>query len=163
MGEKHVGLRYDGGMRFVTRTGSGHEIVIDNAVGNSGPRPTELVLAAIAGCTAMDIVDILAKKRQVMDGYSVDVTGTQREVAPNIYTDITVTHTIEGNVDTVAVARAIELSATKYCTVSNQIAAGPARISHRYVIKRPGVDGAPPSQESGEVVVTGPMKDLTAA
>jgi len=163
VGEKHVGLRYDGGMRFVTRTGSGHEIVIDNAVGNSGPRPTELVLAAIAGCTAMDIVDILAKKRQVMDGYSVDVTGTQREVAPNIYTDITVTHTIEGNVDTVAVARAIELSATKYCTVSNQIAAGPARISHRYVIKRPGVDGAPPSQESGEVVVTGPMKDLTAA
>jgi putative redox protein len=110
----------------------------------------------------MDIVDIMAKKRQVMDGYSVDVSGTQREIAPNIYTDITVTHTIEGNVDTVAVARAIELSATKYCTVSNQIAAGPARISHRYVIKRPGVDGAPPSEESGEVVVTGPMNDLTA-
>jgi putative redox protein len=162
VGEKQVALRYEGGMRFVTRTGSGHDIVVDNAVGNTGPRPTELVLAAIAGCTAMDIVDIMAKKRQVMDGYSVDVSGTQREIAPNIYTDITVTHTIEGNVDTVAVARAIELSATKYCTVSNQIAAGPARISHRYVIKRPGVDGAPPSEESGEVVVTGPMKDLTA-
>jgi putative redox protein len=162
VGEKQVALRYEGGMKFVTRTGSGHDIVVDNAVGNTGPRPTELVLAAIAGCTAMDIVDIMAKKRQVMDGYSVDVSGTQREIAPNIYTDITVTHTIEGNVDTVAVARAIELSATKYCTVSNQIAAGPARISHRYVIKRPGVDGAPPSEESGEVVVTGPMKDLTA-
>ena len=161
MGEKQVGLRYDGGMRFVTRTGSGHEVVVDNAAGNSGPRPTELVLVAIAGCTAMDIVDIMAKKRQVMDSYAVDVTGIQREQAPNVFTDITVTHTIEGNVETVALVRAIELSATKYCTVSNQIAAGPTRISHRYVIKRPGGDGVEPSEESGEVVVTGPMKDLT--
>ena len=162
MGEKQVGLRYDGGMRFVTRTGSGHEVVVDNATGNSGPRPTELVLVAIAGCTAMDIVDIMAKKRQVMDSYAVDVTGIQREQAPNVFTDITVTHTIEGNVETAAVARAIELSATKYCTVSNQIAAGPTRISHRYVIRRPRIDGAAESEESGEVVVTGPMKDLTA-
>jgi putative redox protein len=162
VGEKQVGLRYTGGMRFVARTGSGHDIAVDNSAGNTGPRPTELVLAAIAGCTAMDVVDILAKKRQVMDRYSVDVKGTQRETAPNIYTDITVVHTIEGNVETAAVARAIELSATKYCTVSNQIAAGPARISHRYVIRRPGGDGTPPSEESGEVVVTGPMKDLAA-
>jgi putative redox protein len=163
VGEKKVGLRYEGGMRFVARTGSGHDVVVDNAAGDSGPRPTELVLAAIAGCTAMDIVDIMAKKRQVMDSYSVDVSGTQRETAPNIYTDIAVTHTIEGSVETAAVVRAIELSATKYCTVSAQIAGGPARISHRYVIRRPGGSGVAPSEESGEVVVTGPMKDLSAA
>ena len=162
MGEKQVGLRHDGGMRFVARTGSGHDVVVDNAAGNSGPRPTELVLAAIAGCTAMDIVDIMAKKRQVMDAYSVDVSGTQREQAPNVFTDITVVHTIEGNVETVAVARAIELSATKYCTVSAQLAAGPARISHRYVIKRPGGAGVPASEESGEVVVTGPQRAVLA-
>ena len=162
MGEKKVSLRHEGGLRFVARTNSGHDVVIDNASGNRGPRPTELLLAAIASCTAMDVVEIMAKKRQVVDSYTVDVTGIQREKAPNIYTDINVTHVIVGAVDTEAVRRSIELSATKYCTVSAQIAAGPARISHCFTIKRPGVAGAPPSEESGEVVVTGPMKDVLA-
>lgn len=162
MGEKQVRLRHEGGMRFVARSGSGHDIAIDNATGNTGPRPTDLLLAAIAGCTAMDVVDILAKKRQVVDGYTVNVTGTQREKAPNVFTDITVLHIVEGDVDTEAVRRSIELSATKYCTVSAQVAAGVARISYRYTIKRPGAAGAPPTEESGEVVVTGPHKDVLA-
>jgi putative redox protein len=162
VGEKRVSLRHEGGLRFVARTGSGHDVVVDNAAGNTGPRPTELVLAAIAGCTAMDVIEILAKKRQVVDRYSVEVSGTQREKAPNIYTEITILHIVEGNVETAAVARSIELSATRYCTVSAQIAAGPARLSHRYTIRRPGGDGMPPSEESGEVVVTGPMKDVLA-
>lgn len=162
MGDKKVSLRHEGGLRFVARTGSGHDVVIDNALSDTGPRPTELILSAIAGCTAMDVVEIMAKKRQVVDSYSVEVTGSQREKAPNVYTDITVTHVIEGAVDTEAVRRSIELSATKYCTVSAQIAGGPARISHSYTIKRPGGAGLPPSQESGEVVVTGPMADVLA-
>ena len=136
--------------------------MVDNATGNSGPRPTELVLAAIAGCTAMDVVEILAKKRQVVDCYSVEVTGTQREKAPNVYTDITVNHVVEGDVETEAVRRSIELSATRYCTVSAQLASGVARMTHRYTIKRPGVAGAEPRQESGEVVVEGPSKSLPA-
>jgi putative redox protein len=110
----------------------------------------------------MDFVDIMAKKRQIIDRYSVEVTGTQREKAPNVFLTITVIHMVEGNVETAAVVRSIELSATKYCTVSAQIAAGPARISHRYSIKRPGAGGAPPTEESGEVVVTGPMRDVLA-
>lgn len=160
MGEKQLSLRHEGGLRFVARTGTGHEVVVDNATGNSGARPTEFILVAIAGCTAMDVVEIMAKKRQAVTGYSVELKGTQREQSPNIFTDITIEHVIEGAVDTEAVRRSIELSATKYCTVSAQIAAGPTRISHRYVIKRPGVEGGPPSEESGEVVVTGPMKDV---
>ena len=162
MGEKQVSLRHDGGLRFVSRTGSGHEVVVDNATSNTGPRPTELILTAIAGCTAMDIVEILAKKRQVVDAYSVEVAGTQRDKAPNVFTEITVVHVVEGNVETEAVRRAIELSATKYCTVSAQIAAGPARISHRFRIKRPGGNGVAASEETGEVVVTGPMMDVLA-
>jgi putative redox protein len=162
LGEKQVSLRHEGGLRFVARTGSGHDIVVDNATGNSGARPTELVLAAIAGCTAMDVVEILAKKRQVVDGYSVEVTGTQREKAPNVYTDITVNHVVEGDVETEAVRRSIELSATRYCTVSAQLASGVARMTHRYTIRRPGVAGAGPSEESGEVVVEGPNKSLPA-
>jgi putative redox protein len=162
VGEKRLSLRHEGGLRFVAGTGSGHDIVIDNATGNTGPRPTELVLAAIAGCTAMDVIEIMAKKRQVVDRYSVEVVGTQRDKAPNIYTDITIVHVVEGNVETAAVARSIELSATRYCTVSAQLAGGPARLSHRYTIKRPGGDDVGPSEETGEVVVTGPMADVLA-
>jgi putative redox protein len=164
MGEKRISVRHEGGLRFVATTGSGHEIVMDNAHGDSGPRPTEVVLAAIAGCTGMDVVEILAKKRQVVTGYGVEVSGTQRETAPNVFTDITVVHHVEGNVDTEAVRRAIELSATKYCTVSAQFASGVARISHRYAIGRPAAGGSPaPAEETGEVCVTGPMKDLLGA
>ena len=162
MGEKQVTLSHESGLRFVARTGSGHDVVVDNAAGDTGPRPTELLLAAIAGCTAMDFVDIMAKKRQAFDSYAVQVSGTQREMAPNVFLDITVTHVVEGNVDTAAVVRSIELSATKYCTVSAQVAAGTARGSHRYTIKRPGVGGAPATEESAEGVVEGPNQDVLA-
>jgi putative redox protein len=110
----------------------------------------------------MDVVEILAKKRQVVDHYSTEVSGIQRDKAPNVFTDITVVHVVEGNVETEAVRRSIELSATKYCTVSAQVASGIARVSHRYLIRRPGAGGAgtPPTEESGEVVVTGPMRDF---
>jgi putative redox protein len=162
MGEKHVSLRHEGGLRFVASTEPGHDVVVDNGAGNTGPRPTEVLLASLAGCTAMDVVEILAKKRQVYDSYSVEISGTQREKAPNVFTEITVVHLVEGNVDTEAVRRSIELSATKYCTVSAQVASGVARVSHRYVIRRPGVGGAPPTTESAEVVVTGPSADLLA-
>jgi putative redox protein len=136
---------------------------MDNAAGDTGPRPTELVLAAIAGCTAMDVVEILAKKRQVVTGYGAEVSGVQRETAPNVFTDITVLHVVEGDVETAAVRRSIELSATKYCTVSAQVASGVARISHRYVIRRPAGAANGPAEESDEVIVTGPLKDLPAA
>ena len=162
MGEKQVTLSHETGLRFVARTGSGHDVVIDNASGNTGPRPTELLLAAIAGCTAMDFVDIMTKKRQPFEHYEVQVSGTQREEAPNVFLDITVRHVVTGNVDTAAVARSIELSANKYCTVSAQIAGGPARISHGYTIIRPGAGGAAAAEESAEVVVTGPNKDVLA-
>ena len=52
MGEKHVSLRHEGGLRFVATTDSGHDVVVDNGTGDTGPRPTELLLAAIAACTA---------------------------------------------------------------------------------------------------------------
>jgi len=161
LGSKTVALRHAGGMRFVVSTESGHDIVVDNATGNTGPRPTELVLAAIAGCTAMDVVEILAKKRQAVTGYAVRTHGVQRETAPNVFTDIVVEHTVEGDVQTEAVRRAIDLSAQKYCTVSAQFASGVARLSHRYVIRRPAGSAAP-AEESGEVVVTGPNKDVLA-
>ena len=147
------------GLRFRVRTGSGHELIVDNAEGNTGPRPAELVVAAHAGCTAMDVLSILRKKRQVVTRYEVDVTAEQREPAPNIFTSSVVTHVVEGPaIDEAAVRRAIELSAVKYCSVGATLSAGPVEVHHRYRIIGP--EGADPIE--GEVLVTGPNADPDA-
>lgn len=149
---EHIGP----GLRFEVETGSGHRLVLDDAAGNGGPRPAEMLLVAQAGCTAMDVASILAKKRQVVERYEVEVVGVARdEPHPHVYTRIDVIHHVEGPaVEEAAVRRAIELSATKYCTVTGQLAAGVAEIHHRYVLRRGSGEAAEVLE--GEVVVTGP-------
>ena len=147
------------GLRFTITTGTGHGIVVDDGTGNAGPRPAELLLAAQAGCTAMDVVSILVKKRQVVTGYAVAVEGVQRDDPhPHIYTRIDIVHEVEGpDVETEAVRRAIELSATRYCTAGANLSSGAAEIHHRYLIRRPDE-----ADEEGEVVVTGPHAEVGA-
>ena len=148
-----VTVRLDGdGLRFVAQTGSGHAIVMDGAEGDTGPRPAELLLVAQAGCTAMDVISILRKKRQAVTRYEVRVAGEQRaEPPPHVYERIRIIHVVEGDVDVEAVRRAIELSATKYCTVAGNLASGVSEIHHAYVVR-----DAAGEEHYGEVVVTGP-------
>lgn len=157
---KSVRARHDAGMRFAIETGSGHTLAVDDAAGDSAPRPAELLLAAQAGCTALDVASILAKKRQSFTSYEVSVSGEQREDRhPHVYQRIEIVHEFEGaQLDVAAVRRAIELSATQYCTASATFSAGPAEIQHRFVVARG--DGRP--EESGLVVVTGPGEDPDA-
>lgn len=161
MATKTATATLDGdGMRLATVTGSGHTIVLDNAEGNGGPRPAEMLMVAQAGCTAMDVVSILRKKRQAFGRYEVRVSGAQRDdPAPHVYERVEIVHVIDGaDVDVSAVSRAIELSATRYCTVTAMLSAGPAEIHHRYLIRRG--DGRP--DEAGEVLATGPRADPDA-
>jgi len=113
-------------MHFDGVAGSGHTVAMDATadVGgtDSGPTPMELPLVALAGCTGMDVISILRKKRQQVIGYEVVVHGIRAEEHPKVYTQITVEHVVTGrNVDPAAVARAIELSETKYCGVSKTL------------------------------------------
>jgi putative redox protein len=153
MTTKTATARLDGdGLRFSGVTGSGHTLVMDTVEGDAGPRPAELLLLGQAGCTAMDVMSILRKKRQDVRSYEVRVTGEQREDAhPHVFLEMVVTHIVEGVVDALALERAIELSATRYCTVTGNLASGVVRIRHGYVLRTP--DGA---EQAGEVVVTGP-------
>ena len=152
MAIKTATARYAGsGAQFTVRTGSGHQIVLDDAEGNSGPRPIEMVLVGQAGCTAMDVISILQKKRQLVTRYEVSVAAEQRDGQPAVYTRADVLHVIEGPaVDEAAVRRAIELSATKYCSVAAMLSAGTVEMHHCYRIIGP--DGAAPIE--GEVLVT---------
>lgn len=157
MAVKTADLRHEGGLRFVARTGSGFEIVMDNAIGNTGPRPIELLAVAIGGCTAMDVVTILEKKRQEIARYALRVEAEQRDAHPYAFRRVVVTHEVEGPaVDVEAVRRAIELSATKYCAVSTGLASGYAELHHRYVVISP--EGA--TSVEGEAAVTGPGQEL---
>jgi len=153
MATKTVTVSLDGeGSRFVALTGSGHAIVMDNAEGDSGPRPAELLVVAQAGCTAMDVVSILRKKRQAFTRYEVRVAAEQRnDPPPHVFERMLIVHVLDGPVDIEAVRRAIELSATKYCTVTGNLASGVTEIHHAYLVHGP--DG---KEHYAEVVVTGP-------
>jgi len=93
---KTVEIHHDGEMRFVAHTGSGHEFVVDDLDGDRGPRPTELVIAGLGGCVAMDVISILLKKRQDLTRFDVHVRATQRDAYPQIFTDIDIVVEAEG-------------------------------------------------------------------
>lgn len=134
--EKTATVRLIGPMRFDGVSGSGHTVVMDTSVDgggtDAGASPMELVLLALAGCTGMDVIGILRKKRQDVTGYEIHVRGVRAEQHPMVYTTIYVEHVVTGrNVDPAAVARAVELSETKYCSVSNMLNRA-ARIETSY-------------------------------
>ena len=79
MAVKTASVTLEGGeLRFVGRVGSGHSVVLDDGKGDTGVRPAELVPLALAGCTAMDVISILRKKRQPVTSYEVHAEGEQR-------------------------------------------------------------------------------------
>jgi putative redox protein len=160
MAHKTATVTLDGGdMRFVARTGTGHTLIMDDGRGDTGPRPADLIPVAIAGCTAMDVISILRKKRQDVTSYEVRAEGHQTEGHPNAFTRIDVVHVVAGPaIDVEAVRRAIELSATKYCSVGATLSSGITEIHHGYIVR----DGAG-TEQAGEVVVIGPGADPLAA
>lgn len=105
--------------QFVVETGSGHHFLVDDAAGASGPKPIELVAAALAGCTAFDVITILrAKKRQHVTGYEVRVHAEQAERPPQVFVAVRIHHVVTGHdVDPSAVSEAIRISEEKYCSV----------------------------------------------
>lgn len=120
--------------RTEARTAEGHTIVMDTDPphgDDSAAGPKETMLAALAGCTAMDVASILRKKRQSATTYELDVTADSADEHPKVYTDIVVLHRVTGNVAPEPLRRSIELSATRYCPVNAMLSAV-ARIEHRY-------------------------------
>ncbi len=111
----------DQGLTFHGTANTGFTVQMDASakVGgdNSGFRPMELLLVGLGGCTAMDIISILRKKRQEVTGFEVKLDAKQAREHPHVFTHITVRYMFRGhNIRLEAVARAIELSETKYCS-----------------------------------------------
>ena len=124
------------------RTVGGDRIVMDADPphgSGSAAGPVETLLAALAGCTAMDVRSILRKKRQAMTWYEIDVSGERATEHPKVFTSIRVEHRVRGRVEPEAVRRSVELSATQYCPISAMLSAS-APIEHRYRLE--SEDGA---------------------
>ena len=128
-------MRYAGAEQFVAESDSGHAVVTQfGGAKVTAPSPMELLLISLGGCTGADVVGILEKKRQQVTGYEIEVRGQRRAEYPRIYTHIEVIHRLRGRgIDPKAVAHAVELSESKYCSVSAMLRPA-AEITSRYEI-----------------------------
>lgn len=136
---KEVHVKQIKGNTLAAKADSGHWIVMDTkkeASGNEGaPTPKELLLMSLAGCTSMDVIPILKKKRSPVIGYECHVKGLEREENPKIITEFHIEYVFYGDgIKPEDVERAIDLSKTKYCAVSAQLSAT-AKITHSYRIE----------------------------
>jgi putative redox protein len=116
----HASVVWSEGMSFTGTADSGFTLPLgtDPSVGgdNDGFRPMELMVIGLAGCTAMDVISILRKKRQEITGFEVKVDTTRADEHPKVITSFAIHYIVRGRgIDTAAVVRALDLSRSKYC------------------------------------------------
>jgi putative redox protein len=115
--------------RYVGAATSRHSIVMDTASEKTANSPMELVLLALCGCTASDVVGILRKKREKFTGLEVRAAAERADGYPAVYTSIHLTYLVHGQVSEKAIEDAVRLSKEKYCSVSAMLAKT-AKITH---------------------------------
>ena len=131
-------VNWKGRMSFDGTAGSGFTLPIGTSPESGGDedgfRPMELLLVGLASCSALDVISILQKKRQNVTDFEVRVHGDRAEEHPKIFTTIEIEFIVTGReVDPIAVARAIELSTTKYCSAHAMLSKS-TRIEHKFSI-----------------------------
>ena len=125
------------GVTFTARSGSGHEITIDgppeSGGRNAGARPMELMLLGLGGGAAFDVVHILRKSRSAVSRCDARVTARRAETDPKVFTDVHLHFTVAGeNLTEKKVARAVELSADKYCSASIMLRRAGVAVTHDF-------------------------------
>jgi len=108
-------------MSFAIETGSGYHMILDTDDPDdgqgTGPCPTELLLAALAGCMGMSLTAILRKMKQHVTNYDIHIAGEKSQHPPRIFTSIILEHVLSGTIEPSAVQRAITLAEERYCLV----------------------------------------------
>ncbi len=124
------------GLDFQGALSSGYELDVCGGSKKTGAGPMDLILAGVAGCTAIDVVMILQKQRQDVTGVEVEASGIRADEHPKVYTVVTLNYTIRGkDIDPTAVERAIRLSEEKYCSASAMIVSSGARMETTFQIE----------------------------
>jgi putative redox protein len=141
------------GMTFRATSGTGHQVVMGAApeVGGAelGPRPMEMLLLGLGGCTGMDVISMLRKMRQDVTSYQIRLNGDRATEHPTTFTAIGVEHVIRGRaLSAEAVKRAVELSANRYCSAAAMLRRA-AHMDETYRI----IDDATGQEQSGALAV----------
>lgn len=129
-------VKWAGDMQFIGESGSGHSVLMDGDGAKSAPSPMEMVLLAAGGCSSIDVVSILKKARQPIVDCQVELTTERAESTPRIFTKIHLSFTLTGRAELSEkqVARAVELSMEKYCSVSLMLEKN-CPIEHSYHVE----------------------------
>lgn len=125
---------------FVGESGSGHSVVMDGPSDhggrNMGVRPMEMLLLGLGGCASFDVVDILRKSRQPVSDCVAELSAERADAVPAVFTSIHLHFIVSGQgLKEKQVARAVQLSADKYCSASRMLEDGGVNISHSYHIE----------------------------
>ncbi len=128
-------IEWQGDVAFTAESGSGHKVTMDGPPDhggkNLGPRPMEMMLMGLGGCSSFDVVHILKKSRQNVSHCSCDITAERADAVPAVFSKIHLHFTVSGeNLKPNQVEKAVSLSAEKYCSASIMLQQGGVEISH---------------------------------
>jgi len=134
-------IQWGGDAKFVGDSESGHSIVMDGPPDhggkNQGPRPMEMLLLGLGGCTSFDVMSILQKSRQKVTDCIAQIDAQRADEVPAVFTKIKIHFVVKGdNLKENLVKRAVSLSAEKYCSASIMLEKGGVEISHSYEIQQ---------------------------
>lgn len=140
----HISLRKVGKCAFEVDDGRGHSVIIDGPekLGgtDSGPRPMEMFLAALATCSAVDVVMILTQQKQPLEDLRIFVDGDRADAVPAVFTRIQLRFVAYGDVAENKMERAVRLSVEKYCSVAKMLVPEVV-VEHRAEVVRSGGEG----------------------
>ncbi|WP_461516985.1 OsmC family protein [Porticoccus sp.] len=133
-------VSWGGDAKFIAETESGHQIVMDGPPDhggrNQGPRPMEVVLSGMGGCSSFDVVHILKKSRQEVVSCVAEIDAERADDVPSVFTKIHLHFVVTGhNLKENMVANAVKLSAEKYCSASIMLSRGGVEITHSFEIQ----------------------------
>jgi putative redox protein len=125
-------------MQFMGIASTGHTLIMDaddeSGGRNAGFRPMELLLVGFGGCSGMDVISLLRKKRQLVTGLEINIEGIRSDTVPKIYKEVHIEYVVKGKgMEKAAVERSISLSLEKYCSVGATLAKA-GTIKHSYKI-----------------------------
>ncbi|GHB16563.1 OsmC family protein [Salinicola rhizosphaerae] len=133
-------VKWTDGRQFLSESGSGHAVVMDgnpdSGGRNTGPRPMEMLLMGLGGCTSYDVIQILEKARADVTDCVATLDAERADTTPSVFTKIHVHFVVTGKgLKDAQVKRAVDLSAEKYCSASLMLAKGGVEITHDYEIR----------------------------
>ena len=130
---------WQGGAAFLAVSGSGHKVLMDGPPDhggkNLGPRPMEMILLGLGGCSSFDVMSILKKSRQDVTACVCEIEADRADAVPAVFTKIHLSFRVSGNdLKEALVKRAVQLSAEKYCSASIMLESAGVEVTHDYKI-----------------------------